>query len=1155
MKKKPGLTGWEPKKDHLFRKILMTMKLTLIIILISLGSLRAESIYAQSTRLNLSLKDASVKDALLQIEEKSDFFFLYNLKLIDVNRKVSVSAKNQRIDEILKQLFKETDVAYTCVGKQIILTNNTNLKGFNKLARNENPPIIVTGTVKDANGTLPGVSIQIKGTNKGTITDVNGKFSLEVPDANATLIFSYIGYTSQTIELQSKSSLDVLLVADARNLEEVVVIGYGTKVKGAITGSIVKTDSKTFEARPITNTMDALQGALSGVTVTRSSGQPGAEGYSLQIRGYSSINGNKPLVLIDGVAGNMDVLNPNDVADVTVLKDASASIYGARAADGVILITTKKGKKGKPSVSYSYNYGIKTPQFLKKMTNTTQLAEMYDEGMRNVGQPGLDQSVFDKIAANAEPDPNGGWMKYLENYPGFYQSFDWNKIVYGTGVQQMHNLSISGGGDNNTYLLSAGFETNGGVFKYGENKANRYNLRLNYDFNLLNRINIETRTTFDNATTTEPSFLGEALRVLCRSWSYLPVYNSIGQYYKYQGYGNPVSDLVEGGQSTSDYSRFSTNFKADVKIFEGLKFISQIGVELGYWHGNANYPKFQAYDWTGGSQGIYNDPNSAYYANSTSLYKTFTNYLDYNKTLFTKHHINLMVGTAFEGYDGAYQSTTGYNFTSNELFSLNLSDKTKLDYTKNFTGSASGNALNSYFGRFSYSYGNKLFLDFTTRMDGSSKFAPEKRWSAVFPALSASWNLSEEEFFKSLNVFDKFKLRSSWGQAGNQELSFGNYDYIPLVYIYGTYPLGSPNVGLSGAESSIASSSRSWETIETTNVGLDFAVLDSRLTAGFDYFIKKNKEMLVGVQVPATLGGSPPTSNAGTLETKGWETSISWADKKGDFRYSVSASLSDSKNNLVELKGNDAYYEGLNNTRQGYSLYSYFGYQFDGIIQNEEQLAHYKGLLGIPASIGIGDVMFKDIDGDGKITSYGDPSQGTKGDMVYLGNKLPRYTYSANINLSYKNFDLSVFIQGVGQRSEIKYWDFGQPYYWVWHQPLEYFYGKNWTPENPDAQYPRIIPGGVGADELRDWNWRTSAMRIDNMAYLRVKQITLAYNIPQSICSSLKMQSVRVYASGKDLFTICKGTWNKSYDPEETRGDEQTYPLSSVISFGADIKF
>lgn len=1013
----------------------------------------------------------------------------------------------------------------------------------------------ISGKVTDSeNQPIPGVNIFIEGTTTGVTSNLDGSYTIDC-QSKSILVFSYIGMISQKIAVEGKSVINVSLAEDVKNLKEVVVIGYGTKLKGEVTGAIVQTDKKVFEMRPIVNTLDALQGVLPGVTVTRSSGKAGGEGYSLQIRGYSSINGNKPLVLVDGVPGNLDVLNPNDIQSITVLKDAAASIYGARAADGVLLVTTKSGTKGAPTMTYSYSYGIKTPTFLKKMTNTLQMAEMYDEGLRNIGQPGLSEDVFTKIRNNAEPDPNGGWMKYLENYPGFYQSTDWNDAIFKNGEQQMHNLSFAGGNDLSKYHLSAAYEKNGGILKFGIEKAERYNLRLNYDFKLKDRVKFETRTTLDNLSSTDPTYLDEALRVVSRAWSYLPVYNPQGQFYKYQGYGNPASDLEEGGVAKSSYSRFSTNAKATADLFEDLKLVGQAGVAYGFWHHNATYPTFNSYNWDGGIQTVNNNPNSAAYANSNDISKTLLAYLDYSKKLFVDHNINLMAGTSFESYKHQYQSVNGYNFLNNYLFTLNLSDKTNLDYTKNFTGSATSNALLSYFGRFSYAFKEKAFLDFTTRIDGSSKFASSKRWSAVFPAVSASYNLAQEQWLNQNDFFQSLKVRASWGQTGNQDLSFGNFDYIPLVYLYGNYPLGSPNVGLQGAQSSLASESRSWETIETLNFGLDFSLLDSRLNGSADYFIKNNKNMLVGIELPAVLGGTPPTFNAGELKTKGWEAMLNWTDRKGDFRYSVTASVSDSKNKLISLDGSDSYYEGLVYAREGYSLYSYFGYEYAGIIRSNSQLEEYKKLEGVPANLGIGDVMYRDVDGDGKITAYGDPENGYNGDLVYLGNKLPRYTFSTNIDLSYKRFDLNIFLQGVGQRDAIKWSDFGQPFYWVWHQPLEYFFGENYTPENPDAKYPRLIMGGLGYDNLRDWNWRTSAMRIDQMGYVRLKNITLAYNLPTNLTRKAGLENARVYVSGKDLYTFCPGSWNNSFDPEEGRDDEQTYPFSKIVSFGIEVKF
>src|SRR5674476_994866 len=379
---------------------------------------------------------------------------------------------------------------------------------------------------------------------------------------------------------------------------------------------------------------------------------------------------------------------------------------------------------------------------------------MYAEGMRNSGQPGVSQEVFDKIKANAEPDPTG-WLKYLENFPGFYQSHNWTDEVYGTGIQQTHNVSISGGGDNNTYLISAGYSRNEGVFKHGEKHSDR--------------INIETRTSFENQATVEPTALNSVLYFVNQVGSYVPVYNPQGELYKYQGgFRNPVQYLEESGLHKSNDYRLSTNVKGDIKLFRDLKLVAQAGVNLGFMDGSTTNPSFNQYNWDGSIFDVANIINSANYSNSKNIYQIASSYLDYNKTLNDKHKFNLMTGASHEVNNNQSQNITGYNFASNELFTLNLADRTKTEYS-NFNGYASDWALSSYFGRFSYSYNRKYLVDFTTRMDGSSKFARNKRWSALFPSLALAWNLSEENFIKALNTFNNLKIRASWGQSGNQE--------------------------------------------------------------------------------------------------------------------------------------------------------------------------------------------------------------------------------------------------------------------------------------------------------------------------------------------------------------------------------------------------
>ncbi len=1134
------------------QKILLKMKLTLFLILAGLLQVSA-TVYSQNTKFSLDIRGKQVAEVLKQIEEESNFRFFYQREQVDVTRTVNLKATGKTVEEILDLLFEGEGITYK------VLEDNLVLLRPEKTRDEENAPAqqqkSVSGKVTStAREPLPGVTVLVKGTTTGTITNSDGGFVLSNVPPGATLVFSFVGMKTQEIEVGGKTSINVTLDEETVGIEEVVAIGYGTKMKGELTGSVVKADQHVFEAKPITSTLNALQGAMPGVTVTKGSGRPGRENYNFQIRGFSSVAGSSPLVLIDGIAGDLNTLNPNDILNVTVLKDAAASIYGARAADGVLIVTTKNGQKGKPTVSYSFNYGIKTPDYIKEMTNTLEMAEMYDEGMRNIGQQGVTQQVFDKIKANAEPDVNGGWMKYLENYPGFYGNTNWTDEIFGNGYQQSHNVSISGGGEENSYLFSAGYIKDGGILNYGTEKSETFNVRSNFSFKLFNRLNVETRIAIDNRAVTEPSGVDGILWLTNLMWSYLPIYNPGGKLYAYQGYSNPVQILKEGGTAKGNSNKYQTNVKADWKIFNDLKIVGQIGLNLGIYDGNTTRPTYLLTNWQGGLQKIESNPNSATFQNTKNLYGSYTAYLEYNKTLFGKHEFTLMGGASHEQNDYQSQSITGYNFTSNDIFTLNLADKTNVAYM-NYTGSASDWALNSFFGRLSYAFDKKLFLDVTTRLDGSSKFAPSARWSALFPAVSGAWNLTQEDFIQSLHVFDLLKLRASWGQSGNQNLSFGNYDYIPLISISGKYPLGSPNVGLPGAVASIASESRTWETVEISNAGIDFAFLNSRLTGSFDYFIKQNNNMLVSVTLPVTLGGTAPTQNVGTLKTNGWEGTAGWNDKKGDFKYSVSFIVSDNKTELVELKGNDNYWEGLVPTRKGYPLNSYFGYESDGFIQNAEELADYRKLGNIPTNIGIGDAKYKDLDGDGKITSFGDPTKGLKGDMKYLGDRNPRYTYSSNINLSYKNFEFGMLLQGVGKRDGIRTGTLSRAVAFVFYQPPKWFYGKTWTPERPDAKYPRIIPGSMGWDALQNWNYRTSDREIVSLAYMRIKSLTLAYNIPESICSRLKMQSIRVYASGQDLITLSKGTWGNSYDPEEERTDYQTYPFTKVISFGVDVKF
>ncbi|MEH3113819.1 SusC/RagA family TonB-linked outer membrane protein [Pedobacter terrae] len=842
------------------------MKLTIIFLIVMFLQAKAD-IFAQ--KININVDNAKLKEVIAQIRKQTDYDFLYNNADVKHTKPISLKASNMDVIAVLEECFKDQPVSFTVKNKTVLITSRpaTLVNPGHEQKRQR-----ITGKVTDAadGEPLTGVSVLVEGTKIGATTDADGNFSIDAQGSNAVLVFSYIGYVTQKFTYIGQTSISIKLVKADTKLQDVVVVGYGTRAKGAVAGAISTVKAEVFENRALNNSLDALQGTVPGFTITKGSGQPGGGEYGFNIRGSSSINGNSPLVLVDGVPtsfATFNALNPGDIAEVTVLKDAAAAIYGARAGDGVVIVTTKKGRSGPPEVSYSATFGLKEPAFLRKMQNTLEFAEFMDEGLRNVGIAGFPQSVFDKIRANA-PYEAVGWNYNITNFPGFFGYTDWNKEIYKSAFQQLHNVSISGGGENNNYLFSAGYNKDEGVVRYGINNSQRYNLRLNYDFRLTPKLNLETRTSYTNLGNINPTELGNALTNVTRQFPYQPVFNPQGQFYGYQGYENPAQTLSEGGISRDNTSNIATNFKADYNVLQGLKLTAQAALRLNYNNNNYTRPTFTRYNYAGGIQDIRQTPNSAQYINSRSINELYQLYADYNKQLGTNHKINITAGASIEKTKNEGQNVWGYNFVSNEIFTLNLADRTNVAFT-NFGGFLNRQSLGSYFGRVSYSFKDKLILDVTARADGSSKFAEDRRWSAVFPGASLAYNLSEESFIKSIPSINQLKLRASWGKMGNQEIgALGLYDYIPLVNITGTYPIGSPNAGLQGARSNPASADRTWETIENRNIGVDVALLNSKLSFSFDYFNKINNDMLVAIAVPATFGGAAPSSNQGKLKNQ-----------------------------------------------------------------------------------------------------------------------------------------------------------------------------------------------------------------------------------------------------------------------------------------------
>lgn len=1006
----------------------------------------------------------------------------------------------------------------------------------------------VKGTVIDAKEqvALPGVTIAVKGTTTGVTTNADGEFSIQVSPSDI-LVFSYIGYLTQEVKAEM-SPMRISLAEDTQVLDDVVVVGYGSAKRVNLSGAISTIDSKVFDSRPVQNAAMALQGEMPGVTITRSGGAPGADA-TIRIRDISSINGGSPLILIDGAEGSLNQINSADIESISVLKDGSAAIYGARAADGVILVTTKNGSRNqKIKVQFEGFYSIKRPALMKKQTDLYQFALMGLEINDGSWTPDYTKEDLPLLAEGSDKVvPNGMWG----TYPKFYRYID-KKDIIGNGSLQNYNATITGGGTKYSFLLSTGYQQEKGLPKYGRDNYARYSIRAKSNIELWKGADLDLNLSYQ-ATDRESSsaiegrsgIINSLWEMIFRGHSWAPLRNPAGNWYTFQYYASLPQALEEMGDKGTVRGDLTVNAKLNWQIYKDLRLVGQAIVRKEDGDEQAFYRKLNGYDWENNNFWSYGDPNYAYRQYDKTLYKNFTLYAEYKKLFAKKHNVSVMGGASHESsnFDKFYAARQ--NFNQQEVFSLTLGSP------ENQIATSEGNAwtINSYYGRLNYGFADRYLLEANFRFDGSSRFHPDCRWG-FFPSFSAAWRLGEESFIKSLSVFDNLKLRASYGEMGNQS-GIGLYDYIQLLTISSaSYPFGNGNKGQLAYSNGMVSATRSWETIKTTNIGLDFSILDNRLNGSFDYYWKKNNNMLIPITYPSILGTHAPSTNNGRLEVKGWETSLCWRDRAGQVNYSVRLSISDSKNCIVEKGGSDTFALGLNETRKGYPMNSYFGYAFDGIIQNEQELETYKKRFangGIPGNLRVGDAKYKDLDGDGMLSLYGNGKPG-QGDALYLGDQNPRYNFGFNFNIEYEGFDFGIFLQGVGKRTVFLEGDASRPFTNWWTEPLEYWYGKTWTPQRTDARFPAItLDAGRGT-----YNYYTSENTKFNAAYMRLKNIQLGYTLPATLTAKINLEKIRFYFSGEDVFEIHNVLGG--YDPENG-GYYSSYPFSRLFSFGINLVF
>ncbi|PTN10125.1 TonB-dependent receptor [Mangrovibacterium marinum] len=1113
--------------------------------------------YSQQSKISLQVESKVVKDVLKQIEDQSDYSFMYNASQLDVNREVTFSIENKSIEDVLAKLFEGQQVSYKIMDRHIIITTPGEKSAP---VRSEQDKKTVTGQVKDVSGEpLPGVTVIVKGTTKGTIADFDGNFTLGDVSSTDVLLFSFVGMLTQEIEVAGNSTFNITMKEDAIGIEEVVAIGYGTQKKATLTGSIETVSSETFKDRAVSSPALSLQGQSPGLVVTRSSARPGNEGIDFQIRGVSSVNGGDPLIVIDGspVINNETFynMNPDDIEAISILKDASAAIYGSRAANGVILVTTKRGK-GKMKVDVNSTVRINSVGIKPPSPSMSQYATVW-----------LEAAEQDGAQANY-----WGWMNkqnlldMQSGKEGIYTTQYWGDIfignaprfedLFGSSVSNQQNVSISGSSEKSSYRISGGYSEDVGMLKTAYDGKVQYNAMFNYDYDVTDWLKLESGVSYFNTHVSSPS-TGLDATAITFDPPFFPAKNPYGQWYanfNIAGNRNSVAATSEGGRENKWRDQLKLNFAATVDIMKGLSFKATAAISKEFYDYQMYRINIPQYSWFGEltPESVNSTPDIRQERINTT-YQNYGGFLNYNKTL-GDHDFSVMAGITSEKREDSRLYGYRKGFIDYGVYDINLgSTEEKVEAT----GGHGIWGLYSYVGRLNYAYKSKYLFELNGRRDGSSKFAPGYRW-ANYGGGSVGWVVTEENFMKSISPVSFLKLRASYGEIGSQ-VGISNFSNYLSIMDLPTSVFGTPAAQQNAATvKSITTNTATWERLTTATYGVDFRLLDNKIFGSFDYYTKRNKDMLIEVNYPDLLGGTAPKTNSGDLKTHGWEAVLGYKNKSGDFEYNVSVNVGDSRNELVSMEGVSKYVAGKNSRVQGYALNSWFMYETNGFFKDQSDVDAYYASTGnggqIPAqsdatkALRPGDTKRIDLDGSNNITDSGNIDQ-KNGDVKYMGDAAPHYNYGINLGLKYKNFDMSALFQGVMSQKIERSGYMSFPFFTVYTNQAPQYIGKTWTEQNPGAAYPRMT---YNTDRAR-WNWWHNDFMLQNNRYVRLKSLVIGYNLENIRVYKYNIQKLRIYFSGNDLFEFT--SLKDGYDPEYGESTNSAYPFYRTYSFGLNLTF
>ncbi len=1024
----------------------------------------------------------------------------------------------------------------------------------------------VTGTVTDEKGEpIIGASIFVKGTSTGTITDVEGNFTVNAP-AKGKLVVSYIGYVKQEVAITG-NKVKISLKEDAKTLDEVVVVGYGTQKKESLTGAVTVISDKIIKDKgSLSSPLQAMQGQVPGVTITRNSSAPGDESWGMKLRGAVSANNADPLVIIDRVAcesiNALRNINPDDIETINFLKDASAAIYGSRAAGGVVLITTKKAKEGKTKISYDASYSFKAVGLQPKLMTLKEWANAVLQTRSNDGYTDSDTWVkYAKLSLANEGhyiDLNNSANPFTSAFTDVkdfvFMDTNWTDILFGNSASTQHNLSISGGTEKNLYRLSIGYLYDGSNLKWGHNNNKRYNFRLTNNLQLTDRIKLESVIAYNRQNQISPSYIGQTL-----TGSYpqpgLPASTLDGKPYSWGTWLSPIWYAELGGDNKLRVSETNISEQLTFNLLKELDWVSNVGYNSSSALRDVKKMAITSYNYAGTSvntaPSVSSQAESSYSKTTSNRdFYSLTSYLNYKKNINDVHNMNVMVGTQYELTEYDYYGALVKNI-QNSLETINGAGTVSLIDNK---GTKWHEAIMSYYSRLNYNYKSKYLAEVNMRYDGSSKFKTG-RW-AFFYGISGAWRISEENFMKKIKWIDDLKLRLSYGIVGNQS-GIDRYEgsqYYNFSSQSGAL-IGSTKATTIDTNGKIASSGREWERINNYNTGLDFSFLNRHLFGSIDLYIKRNNNMLITVSYPGILGDAAGYSNDGKFESHGFEGQLSWSDKIGNVKYHVGGTYSYNTNKLTDIGGTSVLSSGFKGQQQGFPLNSIFGLRYTGKIQNEEQRQKYLyrylsgNTIGLTNQLRLGDNMFQDVNEDGKL-DYND--------YVYQGTDDPKISFSLNMGFEWNNFDFSMVFQGVAKRSIFRTGSNNGNE--IWRIPMKAVYlntsnqsvGKIWSQDNQNGFYPTYTSNGT----INNYNYQASSWSVEDGSYIRLKNVILGYNIPQTFLKKTKaISACRLYVSGADLWESSK--INDGWDPETSRTVNETgrFPFVRTVIFGLNVTF